>query len=412
LLVIGGGRSADAAPPAPAGFGSPPPGEYPIIYNDRNVYAKPDVLKQNRVLAALVKDGRIFVPLRSLFEQMGAVVSISDGGKVVTAAKTGASVTVTLGKAEVIINGETRPLDVPPILYKGIVLVPVRVISETLGAYVEWLGERQVVVVRYIPAPAAPAPTEAPAAAPAAAPTLAPPIPTPAPAATPAHPSYRGFVQGAFSGAENYNEFSAGGFCRQSYLLSGAYTFGDSRFAVKVDYREHAYVTSDNFTDYLNNRYTRFATIDGGIGFVPVFLARQNSLDLRLEYQIAAPRIYIGAGYLIAADNYGYPQLNGFGLGIEKLPELRSGVSYFGSAFYYPTVSGDYTVNSPASTNFGTVYRQQYRIVKYDLGLALAWARSPLYLYAGFNGDRYGAKQNAPIGQTHDGPYIGLGVKF
>ena len=37
------------------------------------------------------------------------------------------------------INGETRPLDVPPMMYQGQILVPVRVISEGMGAYVQWV---------------------------------------------------------------------------------------------------------------------------------------------------------------------------------------------------------------------------------------------------------------------------------
>ncbi|MHB8231030.1 MAG: copper amine oxidase N-terminal domain-containing protein, partial [Vulcanimicrobiaceae bacterium] len=93
-------------------FGNPPSGEIPILYNDHTVYAKPDVLKQARVLAALVKDGHIYVPLRSMFEQMGATVSASADGNTVTAVKSGVSVSVTLGRHEVVINGETRPLDV------------------------------------------------------------------------------------------------------------------------------------------------------------------------------------------------------------------------------------------------------------------------------------------------------------
>src|SRR5665213_604882 len=111
-------------------LGNPPSGEIPILFSDHTVYAKPDILKQSRVLAALVKDGEIYVPLRSMFEAMGASVSASSDGSTVTAVKPGASVSVTLGKPEVIVNGESRPLDVPPMLYHGIVLVPVRVLSE------------------------------------------------------------------------------------------------------------------------------------------------------------------------------------------------------------------------------------------------------------------------------------------
>jgi hypothetical protein len=422
LLLCGAGAGADeASTPAPAPLvaaaaelGSPPSGEIPILFNDHTVYAKPDVLTRSRVLAALVKGGVIFVPLRSMFEQMGATVSVSADGKTITALKSGASVSVTLDKAEVVINGESRPLDVPPMLYKGIVLVPVRVISEGLGAYVQWVPDKRVVAVRYIPAPVPtlPPPTAMPTAAPTPIPTAAPTMaPTPIPTFAPQPPSNRGFIAAAFSKAMNYNEFSAGQFCPQSYLLSGAYTFKDSPFAVKLDYRQDAYVTSDNLT-FFGNHFTRFATIDGGFAVTPVFLARQSTLDARLEYQIAAPRIYVGVAYLMAANNYGYPQLNSFGVGIEKLPDLKSGISFFGSAFYYPSASGTYTVANPASANFGTSYRQQYQIVKYDVGLALSATHFPVYLYGGFSGDRYTAQQNAPIGQTHDGPYIGLGVKF
>jgi len=394
-------------------FGSPPSGEIPILYNDHTVYAKPDILKRRRVLAALLKDGQIYVPLRSMFEQMGATVSATADGKTVTAVKPGASVSVTVGKAEVIVNGESRPLDVPPMVYKGVVLVPVRVISEALGAYVQWVPDRHVVVVRYIPVVAPPPPVPAtapPTAMPTTAPTIAPLVPTPTPSPEPALP--RGFVQAAFAAPKNYNEFSAGFFCPESYLISGGYAFKNSPFAVKLDYRQDVYVTSDNLTDAIGNHFTRFSTIDGGTALTPVFLARQSSFDARLEYQIAAPRIYAGIGYLHTANNYGYPQLNGIGGGIEKLPELRAGLNVFGSAYYYPAASGNYTITSPASVNFAKTYRQQYQIVKYDLGVALVAARFPVYLYGGVSGDRYYAKQNAPIGQTHDGPYIGLGVKL
>jgi hypothetical protein len=62
--------------------------------------------------------------------------------------------------------------------------------------------------------------------------------------------------------------------------------------------------------------------------------------------------------------------------------------------------------------NDGKTYQQEYQILKYDAGLALVFAHSPLYLQGGVSGDRYGAKRNAPIGQTHDGLYLGLGVRF
>src|ERR1700733_1480788 len=88
IALFLGGVAAGAAD-----LGSPPSGEVPILFNDHTVYAKPDVLDRGRVLAALVKDGEIYVPLRSMFEAMGATVSASSDGRTVTAQKPGSSVT-------------------------------------------------------------------------------------------------------------------------------------------------------------------------------------------------------------------------------------------------------------------------------------------------------------------------------
>jgi Copper amine oxidase N-terminal domain len=391
----------------PSGFGAPPSGQIPILYNDHTVYMKPDILKQGRVLAALVKDGQIYVPLRSMFEQMGAAVAVSADGNTYSVTKNDASASVTLGKNEIIVNGTSRPLDVPPMVYHGIVLVPVRVLSEALGAYVEWVPSRQLVVVRYI------APTPEPTASPTPMATVAPTsssIPAQAPALTPA--SSIAFVAAAFSARNNYNEFASGQHCNQSFLISAAFAPANSRWAGKLDYRQDAYVTNSSVTDLLGNQYTGFSTIDGGYAYTPVFLAKQTSIDARLEYQVANPRLYVGLGYIETGNNYGYPRLTGLGVGVEKLPELRPGISYFGSAFYYPSATGNFTVASPGSSNLGVSYRQQYQITKLDIGLALVLRNFPVYLYGGFSGDQYTAKQNAAIGQTHDGPYLGLGVKI
>jgi hypothetical protein len=167
-------------------FGTPPSGSIPILYNDRHVYTKPDVLRQDRVLAALVRNGTVLIPLRSMFEQMGATVSYDPSTQTVTASKPGASVTVAVGKPEVVINGQSRPLDVPPIMYHGQILVPVRVISEGMGAYVQWLQDQHLVVVRYIPPTPPPPP-----------PTAAPPPPPPPPPPTPAPYNWSGVYIGA-----------------------------------------------------------------------------------------------------------------------------------------------------------------------------------------------------------------------
>jgi hypothetical protein len=198
-----------AAPPA--NFGSPPSGQYPILYNDHHVYSRPDILNQSRVLAALLGGGTFLIPLRSMFEQMGATVSYDTGSKTVTVSKAGAEVKVIVGKPEVIINGESRPLDVAPIIYQGTVLVPVRVISEGMGAYVQWVPDRRIVVVRYVPpTPPAPPPTAAPP------PPPPPPLPGPISDSTfeiydASHPEYGLLPPHVFYGRYSYVLMSLNG---------------------------------------------------------------------------------------------------------------------------------------------------------------------------------------------------------
>ena len=403
-------------------FGSPPSGEIPILYNDHHVYANPSELKQNRTLAALVKNGVILVPLRSMFEAMGATVKWDAASKTATAMKEGASVQVTLGKTEAVINGESRPLDVPPEMYKGALVVPVRVMSEALGAYVQWVPDRRITVVRYIP------PTPVPTPPPTPPPT---PVPTPAPTATPtpapAAPSYLGFVQGAYVFHRISNDFAAQQTSTGSYNYSGALLFDP--FAVKVGLRSDQYSTTTNGVIPTpvtvcdpslspnpatpGGPATYFNTIDGGQCYVPPFNARQTLGYADLMYKIFNPHVYLGVGWVGAATNYGYPKLNGFGAGLEKLPDLENTFSLHGSYYYYWNLNGQYTVNDPNSPNFNTVYTQKYQTQVYDVGLDYVFSKTfPVYLYAGWNGDVYVAKANAPVNQTHSGPYVGLGFRF
>lgn len=390
---------------APGNFGTPPSGQIPILFNDHHVYTRPDVLKQGRVLAALARGGTILIPLRSMFEQMGATVSYDPGSKTATVSKPGSEVKVTVGKPEVIINGESRPLDVPPIIYQGSVLVPVRVISEGMGAYVQWVPEKQTVVVRYLPPTPPPPPATAP---PSTAPVATPaPTPTPAPVATP----YKDvFIAGDYIFSPKvYNEFSPGNTGKSSYAVRGAMEFdlGNLPWMIEGNYEQFQY--PHNCTGGVATPTADcLVTVIGGGGqtVVPAFTARDYDADARLGLRIFNPRVYVGVGYLWRTGNYGYPRESGFGFGIEKLPDLDQSFSLYGSAYFYPNAKGTFT--DPSGNNFTL----GYNILKYQVGGALTFGKSPVFLEAGWIGDRGTNKTNAPSGFTVNGPYVGLGIKF
>ncbi len=404
----GGQGLAQAGSPPAADFGTPPSGEIPILYNDHHVYSKPDVLKQGRVLAALVKGGTILIPLRSMFEQMGATVSYDEASKTATVSKPGSEVKVTVGKPEVMINGESRPLDVPPIIYQGNVLVPVRVISEGMGAYVLWVADRHLVVVRYLPATPPPAPPPA---------TAPPPPPTPAPTPKPVYKDL--FVAGDYLISPHaYNEFAnsargSGG----SFSVRGAVEFDlfNIPWMLEGDYNNWQYphncgvaqniATPQNAPDcFVTAIGSRFAT------YVPAFTAANRDVDVRLGVRIFNPRVYLGVGYIWGSNNYGYPNMNAVGVGLEKLPDLDQTFSFYGNVWYYPNFRGTYT-NGNITPPFPTSYGVGYNLLKYKVGIN--WVVfGPVFFDAGWSGENGANKNNAPISYSFNGAYVGLGFKF
>jgi hypothetical protein len=446
--AFGGAVPALAQNTPPADFGTPPSGEIPILFNDRHVYAKPDKLKANRVLAALVRKGVIMVPLRSMFEQTGATVSWDPATKTVDVSKPGADVKVTLGRPEVVINGESRPLDVPPEMYKGAVVVPLRVISEGMGAYVQWVSDRRLVVVRYIaaPIPTPPPPTPPPTPRPTARPTAPPtPTPTPAPTATP-EPSHLETYLGAdyMLSPKIYNELSPGNTGTNSFMVHGAteFNFGSLPMDFEGDARHVQYPHTANAcvivtpggpppagcapiggggyynTNFCPSNDPGCVTIVGASkqAYLPAMTAMENDFDMHLNFKIANPRIYIGAGYYTKGVNYtNFPRISGFGGGLSKLPDLDQTLSIYGSVYYYPTVTGRYTYPNQAffGTLAGTTVPLSYTVTKYKGGVALSFSkRGGLYIDAGVAGERLTAKQNAPIGASVMAPYAGFGFHF
>ncbi len=156
-------------------------------------------------------------------------------------------------------------------------------------------------------------------------------------------------------------------------------------------------------------------TVIGAYGqtAVPSFTARDTDFDGRFALRIAEPRIYIGVGYLHREEDYGYPKQNGFGFGAEKLPDLDQPLSVYGSVWYYPSISGNFTYPAGAPPALiGTTADFQQRFLKYQIGGTLALGNSGLFLDAGFLGDTIRGKNLSPSDASHAGGYVGLGIKF
>jgi hypothetical protein len=385
-----------AAPPSAAS------NEIPILFNDHHVMAYPDKLKQGRVLAALVKNGTVLVPLRSMFEQTGATVTYDAGSKTVRVSKPGSEVDVTVGVPEVTINGEKRPLDVPPEIYKGNVLVPIRVISEGMGAYVQWVPDRQLVVVRYLPPtpPPTPAPTEAP---------TPPPTPAPTPSPTPAPKKNELFIAGDyFVAGKAYDEFSAGNRLKGSFSgrAAGEFDLGNLPFMLAVNYVSYQYPHTVNGTGICPGDAGCVTVVgNNGATYVQPFTLRENFTDARIGFKVFNPRVYIAAGWGFNSGNQGYPNMTGVEFGAEKLPDLDSVLSWYGSYYFYPNIRGTFS-GTP-----GVSLPMQYSLQTYSIGATYTFTKdSPFFFEVGYQGNRGNAKANSVTpGYTHSGLFVGIG---
>jgi len=84
------------------------------------------------------ENGRTLVPLRAIFEKLGATVEWNGDTNTITATKGSTTVTLTLDNTSATKNGEAVTLDVPAKAVGGRTLVPVRFVSDCFGVDVQW----------------------------------------------------------------------------------------------------------------------------------------------------------------------------------------------------------------------------------------------------------------------------------
>ena len=86
----------------------------------------------------VVKNGRTFLPIRVVAENLGATVGWNGKTQSVTIEKDGKMIEVPIGKQTVWIDGKTVELEQAAFVEKGRTYLPLRFVSENLGAEVVW----------------------------------------------------------------------------------------------------------------------------------------------------------------------------------------------------------------------------------------------------------------------------------
>lgn len=99
----------------------------------------------------MISNGRLLVPLRFIFQPLGARVAYRANPRTVTVTGIEKSVLLRVGNRIAQVNGENRLMDVAPTISRGRVLVPLRFVAQTLGASIAYFPNERLVRIKSLP---------------------------------------------------------------------------------------------------------------------------------------------------------------------------------------------------------------------------------------------------------------------
>lgn len=92
-------------------------------------------------------NGRVMVPMRPIFEAMGATLEWDGSTQTATAVKGSTTVVAQIGNTAATINGAAQILDAAPTAMNGNTLAPLRFVAEAFGYSVSWEGASQTAYI-------------------------------------------------------------------------------------------------------------------------------------------------------------------------------------------------------------------------------------------------------------------------
>lgn len=98
-------------------------------------------------VAPYIENGRTMVPMRKIFEALDAVVDWDETTQTITATKGHIVIVLQINNGILKNNGIEEALDAAPVIVDGSTFVPVRAVSQSLKANVQWLEHNRSVYI-------------------------------------------------------------------------------------------------------------------------------------------------------------------------------------------------------------------------------------------------------------------------
>lgn len=120
----------------------------PVLAN-QSMVVNVDGKKLNLDVNPVIIEGRALVPIRAVAEQLGGEVSYDASKQVVEIVTVDNTVKLTVNSKVADVNGKSVTLDVPAQIINSRTLVPLRFVSESLGAEVNYDSKNHVANIKY-----------------------------------------------------------------------------------------------------------------------------------------------------------------------------------------------------------------------------------------------------------------------
>jgi hypothetical protein len=100
-----------------------------------------------RGTAPVIIDGRTMVPIRAIVEEMGGTAGWDEGTRKVSVEVGEYSVAMCLDSKDIIVNGESRLMDIAPTVTNDRTVLPIRFVAENVDCQIEWIGSTQQIII-------------------------------------------------------------------------------------------------------------------------------------------------------------------------------------------------------------------------------------------------------------------------
>lgn len=97
----------------------------------------------------IIQKGSTLLPIAPIVEQIGGKVLWTGSERKVAITLNQDIIELWIDKKTAVVNGNTQSLDITPTIIKGKTMIPVRFVTENLGAVIRWHGDSQVILIYY-----------------------------------------------------------------------------------------------------------------------------------------------------------------------------------------------------------------------------------------------------------------------